>query len=84
MMASAASPDGTRRFVIATPAASRAATSGPAFGDLTVASLGLGTYLGEPDDATDAAYAEALARRSRSAPTSSTPPPTTARSGASA
>ena len=28
---------------------------------LTIASLGLGTYLGEPDDATDAAYAETLA-----------------------
>jgi aryl-alcohol dehydrogenase-like predicted oxidoreductase len=30
--------------------------------DLTVASVGLGTYLGEPDEATDAAYAAALRR----------------------
>lgn len=30
--------------------------------DLTVASLGIGTYLGAPDDATDSAYAAAVAR----------------------
>ena len=45
-------------------AASRPAAAGhwrPA-GDLTVSSVGLGTYLGPDDDATDAGYAAALAR----------------------
>ncbi len=59
MTAPAASPDGTRRF-----RDRHARLPGAHFrsapGDLTVASLGLGTYLGDPDDATDAAYAEAL------------------------
>lgn len=59
-MTSAATPDGTRRY--RERQAGRVPTahfrSGP--GDLTLASLGLGTYLGDPDDATDAAYGAAL------------------------
>jgi aryl-alcohol dehydrogenase-like predicted oxidoreductase len=59
-MATAATPDGTRRFrerhAGRVPAAHF--RSGP--GDLTVASIGLGTYLGDPDDTTDAAYGGTL------------------------
>ncbi|MCC6849920.1 MAG: aldo/keto reductase [Deltaproteobacteria bacterium] len=60
MSANAASPDGTRRyrdrFAGRLPAAHF--RTGP--GDLTVASLGIGTYLGPLDDATDALYVDAI------------------------
>jgi aryl-alcohol dehydrogenase-like predicted oxidoreductase len=60
MMANAATPAGTRRF------RDRLASTTPAdhFRDglagLTLSSLGFGTYLGNPDDGTDAAYGAAL------------------------
>lgn len=38
----------------------------PGAGELWLSSLGLGTYLGEPDDATDQAYTEAIAAALRS------------------
>ncbi|MCC6766653.1 MAG: aldo/keto reductase [Deltaproteobacteria bacterium] len=60
MSTSAASPDGTRRyrdrFAGRLPAAHFRA--GP--GDLTVASLGIGTYLGPLDEATDGLYVDAV------------------------
>ncbi len=56
---SGATPEGTRRFA-ARHATLPAAHYRPACGELTVSSIGCGTYLGEPDDATDAAYGEAL------------------------
>jgi aryl-alcohol dehydrogenase-like predicted oxidoreductase len=59
-MATAASPAGTRRFRDHHAGRVAPAHFRTAPGDLTVASIGVGTYLGEPDDATDAAYAEAL------------------------
>ena len=55
----AASPAGTTRF------RQRHAALHPqhwrAFHDLSASSMGLGTYLGDPDARTDAAYAEAIA-----------------------
>ncbi|MBP1690141.1 MAG: auxin-induced protein [Deltaproteobacteria bacterium] len=60
MTATAASPDGTRRFRERQAGRLPAAHFRPGPGDLTVASLGLGTYLGNPDDETDAAYGAAL------------------------
>ena len=60
-MARAASPDGTRRFRERHVDLLPAAHFRTGLEALTIASLGLGTYLGEPDDATDAAYAETLA-----------------------
>lgn len=59
-MANAATPDGTRRYRerLAGRVSAAHFRSGP--GDLTLASLGFGTYLGDPDDATDAAYGAAL------------------------
>jgi len=60
MVALAASPDGTRRFRERHAARVAGAHFRTTPDDLTVASLGLGTYLGEPDDATDAAYADAI------------------------
>lgn len=59
-MAHAATPQGTRRFRDRHAGRLPAAHFRPACGDLTAASLGVGTYLGEPDDATDAAYEAAL------------------------
>ncbi len=54
-----ATPEGTARF-----AAPRTAARGRGFyrpfDNLQVSSLGLGTYLGNPDDATDAAYRDAV------------------------
>ena len=59
-MTEAATRDGTRRFrerlVPAIPP--QHFREGP--GGLTISSIGAGTYLGEPDDATDAAYGAAL------------------------
>src|ERR1700675_1278737 len=58
-MAEGASRDGTRRFRGGTgpvpPEDFREGLRG-----LYLSSIGIGTYLGEPDDATDAAYGEAL------------------------
>ncbi len=58
-MAEGASRDGTRRFrertAGVTPEHYREALRG-----LYLSSIGMGTYLGEPDDTTDAAYGEAL------------------------
>ena len=47
-------------------------------GGVTVSSLGIGTYLGRPDDAADAAYTEAAVAAARAASTSSIRPSTTA------
>ncbi len=59
-MATAASPDGTRRYrdrhLGRLPASHFRAFPG----DLIAASIGLGTYLGEPDAATDELYAGAI------------------------
>lgn len=59
-MAEAATADGTRRFRERQGAAisPRHFRKGP--GGLTVSSIGIGTYLGDPDDVTDTAYGEAL------------------------
>jgi aryl-alcohol dehydrogenase-like predicted oxidoreductase len=59
-MAEAATRDGTRRFRerLAPAIPAQHFRKGP--GGLTVSSLGVGTYLGEPDDTTDAGYGEAL------------------------
>ncbi len=56
-----ATAEGTRRFVEAQPQARRTNYRQTVDG-LWVSSIGLGTYLGQPDDATDAAYREAFAR----------------------
>lgn len=59
MLAGHATADGTRRY------AERFADAAPGHfrdaGGLCLSSVGMGTYLGEPDEATDAAYGEALA-----------------------
>jgi aryl-alcohol dehydrogenase-like predicted oxidoreductase len=60
MVALAASPDGTRRFRDRHAGRVARGHFRTAPGDLTVSSVGFGTYLGDPDDATDAAYADAL------------------------
>ncbi len=59
-MAASASRDGTRRFRdrLAGTVPPEHFRTGP--GGLLLSSIGIGTYLGEPDDATDAAYGEAL------------------------
>lgn len=64
-MANAATPDGTRRFRERHAAQLPASHFRPGLDDLTLASLGVGTYLGAPDEATDAAYADVLAAASR-------------------
>ncbi len=56
-----ATPDGTRRFVDSQPVSRRASYRQTVDG-LRVSSIGFGTYLGEPDDATDAAYRAAFAQ----------------------
>ena len=56
-----ASADGTRRFAERQVAESgREATSYRLLDGLTVSTIGLGTYLGEPDDVTDVLYIEAI------------------------
>lgn len=50
---------GTQRFAARHRAHTAADAYGPA-GDLTVSSVGMGTYLGRADDATDKAYVQAL------------------------
>lgn len=59
-MADAATRDGTRRFRERHAADVAPAHFRPGPSGLTLGSLGAGTYLGDPDDATDAAYGEAL------------------------
>jgi len=54
-----ATPAGTRALAERHPAASFYRRG---WDDLTVSSVGLGTYLGEPDDATDERYAAAVLR----------------------
>lgn len=54
-----ATPEGTRRYVDRQPAG-RAANFRPTADGLWLSSLGMGTYLGEPDDATDLAYEAAF------------------------
>src|SRR6266700_344110 len=56
-----ATPDGTHRFH-ARHAAAVAPDHARAFEDLTLSSVGIGTYLGNNDDATDARYAQAVSR----------------------
>lgn len=53
-------PSGTRRFRDRHVGRVPAAHFRDAPGELTVASLGIGTYLGELDEATDAAYIDAI------------------------
>lgn len=60
MIAGRATPEGTARFVERF-ADTAAAGHFRRFGDLWLSSIGLGTYLGEPDDATDAGYESAVA-----------------------
>lgn len=55
-----ATPEGTRRFEARAGLAPGAFVDGPR--GVRLSSLGLGTYLGEPDDATDALYEAAIAR----------------------
>jgi aryl-alcohol dehydrogenase-like predicted oxidoreductase len=59
-MSDHATRDGTRRYRDRLAADLSAAHFRTGFGDLTVSSLGVGTYLGDADDRTDAAYGEAL------------------------
>lgn len=59
-MAHAATPHGTRRFRDRHVGRVPASHFRTAAGDLSVGSLGIGTYLGDPDDETDAAYVDAL------------------------
>ncbi len=60
MPTNAASPDGTRRYRDRFAGRLPAAHFRKALGDLSLASLGIGTYLGALDDATDARYADAI------------------------
>lgn len=59
-MASAATHDGTRRFIGRHVGRVPASHFRTAVDGLSVGSLGIGTYLGDPDDETDVAYADAL------------------------
>ncbi len=56
---SGATADGTRRFAARHAGGIPAEHYRPAFDGLSVSSIGMGTYLGEPDDDTDAAYGAA-------------------------
>lgn len=57
-----ATPNGTRRYADTHAAQLAQDFFRPTRTGLTVSSLAFGTYLGESDDATDAQYAEAIAR----------------------
>src|SRR5687767_9579386 len=59
MLPNSATAEGTARYVSRFPEQVAAGFYRQA-GDLRVSSLGLGTYLGEMDEATDDAYAEAV------------------------
>jgi aryl-alcohol dehydrogenase-like predicted oxidoreductase len=54
-----ATVDGTRRFAGRFGAGDHFR---PALGGLHLSSIGIGTYLGDADEATDRAYADAIAR----------------------
>jgi len=65
MLAGFATPEGTSRYRDRYPQLSEAEffrfpEHVPGVGELWLSSLGLGTYLGEPDDAADADYTEAI------------------------
>jgi len=65
MIAGYATPEGTARYQERFPQLAEAeffrrAEHAPSAGELWLSSLGLGTYLGEPDDVADAAYTEAI------------------------
>jgi aryl-alcohol dehydrogenase-like predicted oxidoreductase len=65
MLGGFATPEGTERFRNHFPQLREAEhfrrpARVPGAGELWLSSIGLGTYLGEPDDATDAAYVEAI------------------------
>src|ERR1700687_5388785 len=66
-----ATPEGTTRYRDRFPQLREAGhfrrpENVPGVGDLWLSSIGLGTYLGEPDDAADRNYAEAIATALRS------------------
>ena len=54
-----ATPEGTRRFAESQPESRRSSYRTTTDG-LTVSSVGLGTYLGDPNDSTDTAYQAAF------------------------
>jgi hypothetical protein len=64
MIAGYATPEGTAQYQERFPQLAEAeffrrAEHAPSAGELWLSSLGLGTYLGEPDDVADVAYTEA-------------------------
>ena len=64
MIAGFATPEGTARFASRFPAQATAGFYRPAQG-ISVSSLGLGSYLGEMDEATDRGYRESVAEAMR-------------------
>jgi len=68
MLPSHASSDGTARYRERFPQLREAGhfRQAPGAGELWLSSIGLGTYLGEPDDPSDAAYVEAISAALRS------------------
>ena len=69
MLPGFATPEGTARYrdrFSKFPGHFRRAEHVPGAGQLWLSSIGLGTYLGEPDDATDRAYTEAVSTALRS------------------
>jgi aryl-alcohol dehydrogenase-like predicted oxidoreductase len=71
MFSGHATPDGTARYRDRFPALREAGhfrrpSLVPGAGELWLSSIGLGTYLGEPDDAADRSYTEAIATALRS------------------
>ncbi|HWX92798.1 MAG TPA: aldo/keto reductase [Terriglobales bacterium] len=71
MLSGFATPEGTARYRDRFPQFREAehfrrAEHVPGAGELWLSSIGLGTYLGEPDDAADAAYIEAIGTALRS------------------
>ncbi len=63
-MSNQATKDGTQRYAArfaGTAADGHFRQTPPTAGSLTLSSIGIGTYLGEPDEKTDEAYAEAVA-----------------------
>lgn len=59
-IAGSATPQGTLRYAARFQGRSAAGHFREIPGGLVLSSIGVGTYLGEPDDATDAAYADAI------------------------
>jgi aryl-alcohol dehydrogenase-like predicted oxidoreductase len=71
MIAGSATGEGTARYRSRFPQLAEAdffrrPDHGPIASELWLSSIGLGTYLGEPDDAADAAYTEAISLAARS------------------